>query len=73
MKPTIKECILDELLRERVGGGGWRGLSHDQLATRLNANEPSVRRACRQLPMDDRIHYAQYEPVTVAYGRYERL
>ena len=67
---TIKNQILNELALEYFP---LRGLSYDQLATRLGLNEPSVRRACRQLLMDDRIHYAQYEPVTVAYGRYERL
>ena len=69
---TIKERILEELVVESVGyvlEGTSPSLSYEQLATRLDLNEPSVRRACMELYRARKIHYTRYEPpVTVAIG-----
>lgn len=69
---TIKDKIVELLEGEvSVCGSRYTGLAYDQIASRLEANEPSVRRAARQLYVEGKTHYTTFDsPVRIAFGHF---
>lgn len=65
--PTLKQRILDEITTEYPAN-----ITNQQLATRLDANEPSVRRAVRELTRAGFVHYdrlVDYNTGTIGWKR----